>query len=107
MEIQILKDNAYQSVMKNVDPATSSYEIKQLCEEMFATSDYQVVYTDSEIAQIRSGAYQSEIDGKLLELLADKVLPAIKATLSDATQAEVTALLSERQKIKARYPFPA
>ena len=107
MDIQILVDGAYQTVERNVDPATPAEAIKQLCEEMHGTSQFQVVYSESEIAKMRQGAYQSEIDGKLLELLADKVLPAINATLPEATQAEVLALLTERQEIKARYPKPA
>ncbi|TMP84180.1 hypothetical protein CWB73_00500 [Pseudoalteromonas phenolica] len=106
MDIQILVNGAYQTVERNVDTATPADAIKQLCEEMQGTTDFQLVYTDAEIANMRQGAYQSEIDGKLLELLADKVLPAIKATLPEATQAEVTALLTERQEIKARYPKP-
>lgn len=107
MDIQILVNGAYQTVERNVDPSTPKEALKQFCEEMHGTSDYQAVYTDSEVAKMRSGAYQSEIDGKLLELFADKVLPAINATLPEATQAEVLALLTERQEIKARYPKPA
>ena len=107
MDIQILVDGAYQTVERNVDPSTPTAALKQLCEEMHGTTEFQMVYTDAEIAQMRQGAYQSEIDGKLLELLADKVLPAINTTLPEATQAEVLALLTERQGIKARYPKPA
>ena len=107
MEIQVLVNGAYQSVMKNVDLGMSKEAIARICEEMHGTAEFQVVYSDAEIAQMRQGAYQSEIDGKLLELLADKVLPAINATLPEATQAEVLALLTERQEIKTRYPKPA
>lgn len=106
MDIQILVNGAYQTVERNVDPSTPKEALKQFCEEMHGTVEFQLVYTDAEIAQKRSGAYQSEVDGKLLELFADKVLPAIKATLPEAVQHEVTALLTERQEIKARYPKP-
>lgn len=107
MDIQILVDGAYQAVERNVDPSTPKEALKQLCEEMHGTAEFQVVYSEAEIAQMRSGAYQSELDGKLFDLLLDDVLPAFNSQLPEATQTKVLELLNQRAAIKAQYPKPA
>ncbi|MDW7548197.1 hypothetical protein [Pseudoalteromonas peptidolytica] len=107
MDIKINQGGTWVTVERNVDVDTPDAALSQFVSEMYSTTDFRVLLTESETLSARAVSYRNESDNALLELLCDEVLPQLTSQLTAETADKLNTCLAARLEIKQRYPKPA